>query len=111
MKNNFASINNNIDVYEKFSKFNPEKLNENFETTDEEIIAPEEEIIAPDEEIMPDQEISEDVQEISEDVQEISEDVQVNAVNEEKVTGGGFTINNIIVMLIVLYLLSVMIKF
>ena len=104
MKNNFASINNNIDVYEKFSKFNPEKLNENFETTDEEIIAPEEEIIAPVEEIMPDQEISEDVQ-------EISEDVQVNAVNEEKVTGGGFTINNIIVMLIVLYLLSVMIKF
>ena len=128
MKNNFASLNNDIDIYEKFSNFNPIIENSNQQDQNQQVYVTgepnnienfleEENNIESESEFELDEENNQQIDEDNvdedintEDSQQINEEIDGENIDSENIDGeekgGGMTLNNIILILVLSLILS-----
>ena len=128
MKNNFASLNNDIDIYEKFSNFNPIIENSNQPDQNQQVYVTgepnnienfleEENNIESESEFELDEDNNQQIDEDNvdedintEDSQQINEEIDGENIDSENIDGeekgGGMTLNNIILILVLSLILS-----
>lgn len=107
MKYNYSSVNNDIDIFENYSKVEP--IIENMEQPNEEI--DQEEVI---EENISEENISEDINIINNSNEQIESEIvianQTNPTVEEEEKGGGLTIKNILLLVVLFLVLTKLTK-